>query len=367
MPKTTISVIKADVGSFPGHSRTHPKLLEKAAKMLRAEEGKLLTDSLVTHCGDDLELIMTHTHGVDNAKVHKLAWEVFAECTKIAKEMKLYGAGQDILSDAFSGTVRGLGPGVAEMEFEERQSDPVLIFMADKTGPGAWNYYLYKIFADPFNTPGLVIDPAMHKGFRFEVHDLVGKRRIFFDCPEETYNLLAYIGAPSRYVIKHVFRRDNGDIAASSSTQRLNLIAGRYVGKDDPVLIIRSQSGFPALGEVTEPFCTPVLVAGWMRGSHHGPLMPVGLCDANCTRFDGPPRVICFGFQVSNGELIGPADIFDDPAFDRVRARCNELADLIRAQGPFEPHRLSPDEMEYTTLPGVEKALKKRWEPLPPE
>ncbi len=43
MPKTTISVIKADVGSFPGHSRTHPKLLEKAAKMLKDEEGKLLT------------------------------------------------------------------------------------------------------------------------------------------------------------------------------------------------------------------------------------------------------------------------------------------------------------------------------------
>jgi fructose 1,6-bisphosphate aldolase/phosphatase len=364
MPKTTISVIKADVGSFPGHSRTHPKLLEKAAKMLRDEEGKLLIDSFVTHCGDDLELIMTHSHGVDNPKVHKLAWDVFMECTKIAKSMKLYGAGQDMLSDAFSGNVKGLGPGVAEMEFEERGSDPVLVFMADKTEPGAWNFFLYKIFADPFNTSGLVIDPSMHEGFVFEVHDLVEKRRIMFKCPEEIYNLLAYIGAPSRYVIKHVFKRE-GDIAASTSTQRLSLIAGRYVGKDDPVMIVRAQSGFPAVGEVIEPFCTPVLVAGWMRGSHHGPFMPVGLCDANCTRFDGPPRVICMGFQVSDGKLIGPADMFDDVGFDHVRARCNEIADLIRAQGPFEPHRLSLGEMEYTTLPGVEKELSKRWEPIP--
>jgi fructose 1,6-bisphosphate aldolase/phosphatase len=142
------------------------------------------------------------------------------------------------------------------------------------------------------------------------------------------------------------------------------MMAGRYVGKDDPVMIVRSQSGFPAVGEVIDPFCIPVLVAGWMRGSHHGPFMPVGLPDANCTRFDGPPRVICFGFQICNGTLIGPADMFDDPAFDRVRARCNELADVIRAQGPFEPHRLSLDEMEYTTLPAVEKELAKRWEPL---
>ncbi len=365
MPKTTISVIKADVGSYPGHSRIHPKLLEKAQNLLKEQEGKLLIDSVVTHCGDDLELIMTHTHGVDNPKIHKLAWDVFMECTKIAKALKLYGAGQDMLADSFSGNVKGMGPGVAEMEFEERGSDPVLVFMADKTEPGAWNFFLYKIFADPFNTAGLVIDPSMHKGFVFEVHDLVEKRRIMFNCPEEIYDMLAYIGAPSRYVIKHVFRRDR-EIAASTSTQRLSLIAGKYIGKDDPVMIVRSQSGFPAVGEVIEPFCTPVLVAGWMRGSHHGPLLPVGLCEANCTRFDGPPRVLCFGFQLCNGELIGPADMFDDPAFDRVRDRCNELADTIRAQGPFEPHRLSLGEMEYTTLPGVEKELKKRWEPLPP-
>jgi fructose 1,6-bisphosphate aldolase/phosphatase len=363
MPKTTISVIKADVGSFPGHSRTHPTLLEQAAQMLKAEEGKLLIDSFVTHCGDDLELIMTHTHGVDNEKVHKLAWDVFIKCAAVAKELKLYGAGQDILSDAFSGNVKGMGPGVAEMEFEERVSDPVLVFMADKTEPGAWNFFLYKIFADPFNTPGLVIDPSMHKGFVFEVHDLIKKRRIMFSMPEELYSMLVYIGAPSRYVIKHVFKKD-GTIAASSSTQRLSLLAGKYVGKDDPVMIIRSQSGFPAVGEVIEPFCTPVLVAGWMRGSHHGPFMPVGLPDANCTRFDGPPRVLCFGFQICNGRLIGPADMFDDPGFDRVRARCNELADVIRAHGPFEPHRLSLDEMEYTTLPSVEKELARRWEPI---
>lgn len=184
-----------------------------------------------------------------------------------------------------------------------------------------------------------------------------------FTTPEESYSLLAYIGAPSRYVIKHVFKKD-GTIGASTSTQRLNMMAGRYVGKDDPVMIVRSQSGFPAVGEVIDPFCIPVLVAGWMRGSHHGPLMPVGLCDANCTRFDGPPRVVCMGFQVSDGKLIGPVDMFDDVGFDRVRARCNEVADLIRAQGPFEPHRLSLDEMEYTTLPAVEKELTKRWEPL---
>ena len=314
MPRTTISVIKADVGSFPGHSRTHPKLLETAAKMLKAERGKLLVDSFVTHCGDDLELIMTHTRGVDSEAIHRLAWNVFLECTGVAKNLKLYGAGQDMPADAFAGNVRGMGPGVAEMEFEERESDPVLVFMAGKTGPGAWNFFLYKVFADPFNTPGLVTDPSLSEGFVFEVHDLVGKRKISFACPEESYSLLAYIGAPSRYVIRHVFKKD-GTIAASTSTQRLNTMAGRCRGTDDPVMIVRAESGFPSMGEAIEPFTIPVLVAGWMRGAHHGPLMPVGLCDANCTRFDGPPRVICFGFQVTNGKLDRPGGYVRRPRF----------------------------------------------------
>jgi fructose 1,6-bisphosphate aldolase/phosphatase len=37
----------------------------------------------------------------------------------------------------------------------------------------------------------------------------------------------------------------------------------------------------------------------------------------------------------------------------------------MRAQGPFEPHRLALDEMEYTTLPEVEKELRARWKPIP--
>jgi len=33
--------------------------------------------------------------------------------------------------------VKGMGPGVAEMEFEEREAETVIVFMADKTSAGA--------------------------------------------------------------------------------------------------------------------------------------------------------------------------------------------------------------------------------------
>jgi len=92
--------------------------------------------------------------------------------------------------------------------------------------------------------------------------------------------------------------------------------------------------------------------------------MPVSLKDAHPTRFDAPPRVVALGFQLRNGKLGKPADLFDDPAFDRARSYCNEIMDFIRKHGPFEPHRLPLEEMEYTTMPQVEKKLKDRWEKL---
>jgi len=360
----TFSVIKADVGGFVGHSRIHPALIDEAGEQL--EIAKLrgpIIDYCVTSCGDDLGLIMTHDRGTDDDEIHGLAWKIFEACTQVANDLKLYGAGQDLLADAFAGNVRGMGPGVAEMSFVERRAEPVLVFFADKTSAGAWNLPLFRMFADPFNTAGLVISPQMHQGYRFEVLDVIENKIIEFDVPEEIYDLLVFIGASGRYMINRVFSRLTGEIGAASSTQRLALIAGEYVGKDDPVCVVRAQSQFPAVGEVLEPFTMPHIVQGWMRGSHYGPLMPCRRAEANPSRFDGPPRVIGLGFQLANGRLIGPADMFDDPSFDEARRLCNVIADHLRRHGPFEPHRLPMEEMEYTTLPQVMEKLAGRWHP----
>ncbi|RLF34636.1 MAG: fructose 1,6-bisphosphatase, partial [Thermoplasmata archaeon] len=323
--KVTFSIIKADVGGWPGHSTVHPELIEVAKnKLQQAKESGLLIDFHVTHCGDDLQLIMTHTKGVDNEEIHRLAWETFKEATEKAKWLKLYGAGQDLLTDAFSGNVKGMGPGVAEMEFTERKAEPVIAFMMDKTEPGAFNLPIFRTFADPFNTAGLVIDPSMHAGFVFEIWDIQEHKMVTMNSPEEMYDILALIGAKSRFVIKRVYPKEGGKLPANEpvavvSTEKLYQVAGRYIGKDDPVAVVRAQSGLPALGEVLNPYAFPHLVSGWMRGSHNGPIMPVSVENAKCTRFDGPPRVVALGFQLAEGRLIGPVDLFADPGFDRAR------------------------------------------------
>jgi fructose 1,6-bisphosphate aldolase/phosphatase len=370
--KTTISLIKCDVGSLAGHHVVPKPLLDIGEKNLkRAKENGLINSYYVFNVGDDLQLLMVHEKGESNHEIHQLAWDTFQEAAKKAMELKLYGAGQDLLKNAFSGTVRGLGPGVAEMEIEERASDPIIVFAADKTSAGSFNLPLFRIFADPMNTAGLVIDPNMAGGFKFEVMDAKESQSVVVKCPEEMYELIALIGTVERYVVSRVWRARDDLICASSSVTRLSLIAGKYVGKDDPVMIVRAQHGLPAVGEILVPFMHSYLVAGWMRGSHWGPLMPVGLEDAKCTLFDGPPRVVALGFQVANGSIANDndgkpliADLFADPAFSLARQEALEYASMLRRMGEFEPARLSVEAMEYTTLPQVLEKLKKRFKPI---
>jgi fructose 1,6-bisphosphate aldolase/phosphatase len=366
MEPITFSVIKADTGGYVGHSTVHPDMLAEADQAVReAREAGLIIDGRVSHVGDDIALILTHRHAENDADVHGFAWHVFERTTAVARRLGLYAAGQDLLSDAFSGNLRGMGPGYCELRFLERPSEPVIVFLADKTEAGAWNYPLVKMFADPFSSAGLVIDTKMHGGFTFEVLDGRENRTILFSCPEDYYSMLMLVGAPGRYGIRQVRSRSLDIACAASSTQRLSQMAGRYVGKDDPALIVRCQSGLPAVGEVLEPFAFPFTVAGWMRGSHHGPLMPCSVKDATPSAFDGPPRVVALGFQVHDGQLVGPRDMFADVSFDRARRVALDVADYLRRHGPFEPHRLPMDELEYTTMPALMKELADRWHTEP--
>ena len=122
--KTTISVIKADIGSIGGHIKPSAAVLDTVKNHIQKNSKEILIDFFISHTGDDIAILMTHTHGTLNEKVHKLAWDALIAGTEMAKKQGLYGAGQDLLKDAFSGNVKGMGPAIAEMEIEERPGEP---------------------------------------------------------------------------------------------------------------------------------------------------------------------------------------------------------------------------------------------------
>ncbi len=347
--KITLSVIKADIGSIGGHIKPSQKLIQAVSDYIGQHSEGLLIDFNISHTGDDIAILMTHEKGKLNSDIHKLAWDAFIAGTNVAKEQGLYGAGQDLLKDAFSGNVRGMGPAVAELEFDERPHEPFVFFAADKTEPGCYNLPMYLTFTDPMNTAGLMLSPKMSPGFRFEIMDVVnteGDKIIELDAPEDLYDIAALLRDNERYVISAIYSRHSGEQVAALSTTRLHNIAGKYTGKDDPVALVRVQSDFPATGEVLSPYALGHYVAGFMRGSHNGPLMPVKR-NSPISFFDGPPIVSATAFCVHNGKLTEPVDAFDQPLWDYVRDEVSRKAIEIRRQGFSGPAMLNISELEY--------------------
>ena len=356
--EVTISVLKADIGSIGGHITPSRALLDEVKKTVDELGKNLIIDSYISYTGDDVAILCTHERGVSDEKIHLMAWDAFLAGTEVAKKQGLYGAGQDLLKDAFSGNIKGMGPAVAEMKIEERPNEPFLFFAADKTDPGAYNLPFYLGFADPMYCAGLILSPKMADGFLFRIIDVEHTEQdkvVDLHSPEEIYDIAALLRDNERYVIESIYSRATGNQAVAISTTRLHNIAGKYTGKDDPIALVRVQGEFPATGEVLAPFEIGHYVAGFMRGSHNGPLMPCKL-GTTISYFDGPPVVTGAAFCIKDGKLTEPADVFDHPYWDHVRMKISAKASDIRRQGFSGPAMLPFSELEYG---GIVERLKK--------
>lgn len=370
--KITLSAIKADVGSVGGHTAPAPTMLEAAKRAIQeAIEKKLIIDGFVGHTGDDIALIMSHTHGCNAPKIHQFAWNTFLKATDFANQCGCYGAGQDLLSEAPSGNVRGAGPGVAEIVFDFTQKAPrpaesFMVIAADKCGPGAFNLPLYLSFADPMYCSGLML-PQMMKGFAFDIVDMNHEDPkymsvIRLNAPEDNYLIASLLRDNDRFGIARIVSRTYDEQAVSASTDRLHAIAGKYVGKDDPIAVIRNQGIFPAPEEIISPFVKAHFVGGDARGAHNMPLMPVPLNTAT-TGFYCLPIVSCIGFSLNpHGKFSNfYTDFFDNYAWDFVRLRSQEKAIEMRSQGWSGPAMLHFSELEYGAMKDTINNLLKKF------
>jgi len=342
--KITVSAIKADVGGVGGHTKPSDGLLDAVNYTIK-ESADLLIDYYIGYCGDDVHIIMSHTKGTDDKDIHGLAWKAFEAGTQVAKEEGLYGAGQDLLKDSFSGNVKGMGPGVAELEFEERANEAFTVFAADKTEPGAFNYPLYRLFVDGLSNTGLIVNKSLAKGVVFSIMDVEKAQIAKLSLWEDKPTIEAALMYPGRYVVSSIETKE-GEPILDASTDRLHNIAGTYVGKDDPICIIRTQKLFPATEEAGSVFNNPHYVAGNTRGSHNMPLMPVKLNSAASINFC-IPIVESLVFSMHNGKFTGPFDGFSTPDWDYIREIATKKAMAMRSQGFIHPATLVPDELEY--------------------
>ena len=82
------------------------------------------------------------------------------------------------------------------------------------------------------------------------------------------------------------------------------------------LLLARAEGEFPSVSDVCEKFACPFLNA---KG-----ICPVSLCDSSVVRTKVIP-VVGLGFSLANGNLTGPVDLFDNPAFNAARFLASQI------------------------------------------
>jgi fructose 1,6-bisphosphate aldolase/phosphatase len=323
----------------------------------------LVIDSEVSFTGDDITIVATHQKGTCNPEVHDRLLASLDAGVRRAREEGLYGAGQDLAKDAFSGAVKGLGPGIAELSFEERPNEAFVVLAADKTRPGAFNLPLYLAFADPMHTAGLLLSKKLHRGFRFVIMDVVyaaHDRVVSLEAPEDLYAIAALLRSPERFAVESIFSRTSGEEAVAVSTARLHNVAGFITGQDDPVAIVRVQDHFPSSGEVLGPYAIGAYVPGFLRGSHYGALLPVRR-NSGVSYWDGPPLVSASAYAMKEGRLTEALDLFDHPFWDRAAGQIVDKTLALRRQGFFGNAMLAFEELSQSDIINITRELDDRF------
>lgn len=276
----TISLFRACVGGYVGGGHVHPALLDAAREGLAAakESGKV-ADGFLTRCGDDIDLVVLQLGGRGQGEARSVAKDVFGQAASAGARLRQHGCNGGVSLDDVA------------LSFVPRSSEPVLCFFSNRAPSEAFNLLAYRLFADPFNTAGLVSDPAMCSGFRFET------RAETFDLPSDIYRLLGALRDGA--AVTRVVSIGTGEVAAVVS-------AG-----SDPMMAVRSERPFPSVEDALDAFSTDG------NGFGSSTLVPVSANGDSSAR--SMPRVMGLGFQVTPERLVGPRDLLGDTAFDDLR------------------------------------------------
>jgi fructose 1,6-bisphosphate aldolase/phosphatase len=388
-----IKATKADVGGVGGHVVAADEVKSIVAQHVLTHNGyrgePIFTSLIVTHTGDDVAVTGIMAESVDMSVVDELLWDALQEGATKAAELGLYGPGQDLVADAFTGNLRGAGPATVALPLpvrKENASQTVLASFADKTEPMAFNYYATGAYLLPrFNTGLVIASSKMKRGYLLEVVDLdtkaqaieagahprdakaldgkmeeLGKgmqeRVIVLRAPEDLYDIEGLCRS-SRFVVARIWTRgERGEadqLGYICSAERLHNIKTKkgftYGGKDDPVVLAFAQGDWPAPGEITSPWAACPMVAGDCRGSHNLHILPMPI-NSQTSYWSGPIlSAMTLSCNIHTGRIGAISDQFAlGTPWDEVRRRASELAIQFRnAHGIRQPATLHEDELEY--------------------
>jgi fructose 1,6-bisphosphate aldolase/phosphatase len=391
-PSTPLQAVatKADIGGIGGHVEVDPEVKALCAKYMlihNLDKGtgkRIFRSMVVTHTGDDVCITIIQDADVPATTTQQLMDNALRYGgTPKAFELGLYGPGQDLLTDAFTGNVHGSGVASVTLplpvrEDPKRASQTVLVACADKTDPAALGNWLCRAYFDPnYNTGLLIAASAMKQGYDFVVADLDTRAQAqesglqdpaaidAFMKNASTHERVIVVSNPidlqrllldqNRFVVAQI-RTKSGNIGFTLSAERLHNISGTYSGKDDPVVLALCQGDWPAPGEISSVYMRPKIVAGDCRGSHRMYIRPQPL-NSPTSMWSGPiVTTMLLSVNIHSGRIGALTDHFaQGTAWDTVRTNVDNLSIAMRDHGATEPATLPVNELEYQ--PGYREGM----------
>lgn len=386
--RTTITLVSADLLRWlRGLSNIPDEITEGARAVLEgARQDKGIRDFRVKALGPDL-LFQVNTFGqpLNNPAVHRLIYEALQAAFSKAAESGLYQPvqGKDFFKMNPQQKIAALHLRPMDLPFTERQSEPIFIAKIIQGGVGAFNRMLFNLFFHPDKGSHQRLDNTRFVAIVENCLDLKagGKERrlyAFGDRPEEDTlffiypfiegplqinraqvgdwaELLSLIANPVKWVISAVYALKGRFVSHGG-----NLLATRHEpgalvsiesmspggAVENPVAILRLQSGLPAVGEAHFNLGADFhFVVGGTGGGYHLGVMPVTMEEARLHLNEpGTARITAYTYQsFGNGRIPPDHDVVDVFAQDRVQTEwlqreARSFIRLMSDHGEFQPY-----------------------------
>lgn len=370
---------------FPGATEL-PTLLCKvlSAHLARLVDNGTLRAHLVQRFGPDLLLQVNQLNGdiyrsTPDDHVWGAVQAALTDETQLPPD--LVALFRPIFAEPLTNQLRQLQVRTLRFPFSERGAEPILVAKLLSGALGGFNRMLFNLFFHPDKGSHQRLDGTRFIALVEHIPTLLRgepKRRIYFfgDRAEEPIlhliyphaagpvtveadqigdwaEMLSLVANPSEWVVAAIYAVrgrfvHDGQSWQATRHEPVALVGVQTFGgnaQNDPLLVVRLQSGLPAVGEAHFNLGGDLQVTiGGKKGAYHVAVLPVSLSEAaKATSDPGTARIAAYSYQSYNNGCIPPKhDIVDLFGQDVVQTRwlqrrATECARILLAHGEFQP------------------------------
>ncbi len=307
--KIVFSVAVAELGGIGGKTQLPEEFLEHFDKFLRQASSlpgnlRVFEDYLITSVRNSLVVILSHRHGLNYLHIKSLYDKCFTSVQEEIKRHNLFSLKE--IKPVFTELEIGLN-----FQDPDRPSEQFALLIGRECPVKIFNYALYETFCNPASNKELVMNSEIRKGFTMKIiNTLWENKSVYLKIPEESWDMFNMIEYIENSFIKEIHSVHNPE----------EQIVETSLTKDGFVSIVRTERSFPSLNALLRPYCSlPVIPLPFKEPFFD----PYNFSTISCLVFSMNEKI--GGFGGTSWNYGGCLDVFDNPAWQAVRLRNQEL------------------------------------------